>query len=103
MIDQTVPEEPGLETNTNRTISHAVSHQLKMKSEMIRIDQSIKDASQILRELNEDGEDLDIEGDFGEYNNNNIITIGTKSKQPHRLNSNNTASLKREGNSDKDS
>ena len=51
-----------------------------MNAEMIRIDQSIKDASQILRELNEDGEDIDIEGDFGEYNNNNIITIGTKSK-----------------------
>lgn len=48
---------------------------------MLRIDQSIKDASEILRQLNEEADDADVEGDFGEYNNNNIMTIGTKSKQ----------------------
>lgn len=74
-----------------------------MNKDLIRIDQSIKDASQLLRDLNEDGEDFDVEGDFGEYNNN-IVTIGTRSKQPLRQGSNNTASLRhRDGQFDQNS
>lgn len=81
--------------SSSHTKSHAVSHQLKInQGELVRIDQSIRDASALLRELNEDGDDFDIEGDFGEYNNNNI-TIGTKSKIPRdRQNSNQFGSNK---------
>ena len=50
--------------------------------DMLRIDKSIKDASEILRQLNDEADGDDVEGDFGEYNNNNIMTtIGTRSKQ----------------------
>ena len=46
-----------------------------------------------MRDLHDDGEDFDIEGDFGEYNNNNINSVGTKSKPRNRRHSN-AASLK---------